>query len=47
VDRRVEVHTGPGPDGYQHRQDYHAGDVVPIIIDGQGVGRVAVADLLP
>ncbi len=47
VDRRVEVYTGPGPDGYPHRQDYHPGDLVPIVLDGQEVGRVAVDELLP
>lgn len=45
--RRVEVYTDPGPAGYALRQDYHAGDVVPVVIDGRQLGQVAVDDILP
>jgi Uma2 family endonuclease len=47
VDRQVEVYTNPGPAGYQSRQDYHAGDVVPVLIDGQQRAPIPVADILP
>ena len=45
--RRVEVYTDPGPEGYGSRQDYHAGDTIPVVIDGQPLGQVAVDDILP
>lgn len=51
IDRQVEVYTDPtGPDAnpkYRQRQDYRVGDSVPLIINGQEVARIAVADLLP
>jgi Uma2 family endonuclease len=47
VDGHVEVYTGPGPTGYQSRQDFRPGQTVPIIIDGHEVGRIAVAEILP
>jgi Uma2 family endonuclease len=47
VDRQVEVYTGPGPSGYRTREDFHAGQAVPVVIDGHEVGRIAVADILP
>jgi Uma2 family endonuclease len=51
VDRQVEVYadpTGPGekPD-YRQRADYAPGAAVPVVIAGQEVARLAVADLLP
>jgi Uma2 family endonuclease len=47
VDRQVEVYTGPGPTGYRTREDFHAGQAVPVVIDSHEVGRIAVADILP
>jgi Uma2 family endonuclease len=47
VDRQVEVYTSPGPTGYQPRQDYHAGDVVPVVIAGQQLAPIAVDAILP
>ena len=50
---QVEVYTGPRPRGYRHRQDYRAstddiaGEAVPLIIDGQPCGQIAVDDMLP
>ena len=35
VDRQIEVYSNPGPTGYQLRQDYHAGDSIPISVGGQ------------
>jgi Uma2 family endonuclease len=44
----VEVYTRPTRTrGYQNQVDYKARDQVPVVIDGQDVGRIAVADLLP
>jgi Uma2 family endonuclease len=51
VDYRVEVYTlpsGPGvTPGYASRQDYSAGGAVSLVLDGQTVGNLPVADLLP
>ncbi len=51
VDHQVEVYTdptGPGPQpGYRVRQDYHIGDLVPLIIDGHDYGPIPAQDLLP
>lgn len=47
VDRQIEVHTDPGPSGYTSRTVYQAGATVPIVIDGQEIGRIAVETLLP
>ena len=46
VDRQVEVYTLPYPDGY-HAQDFAPGQLLPVVIDGAEVGRIAVADILP
>jgi Uma2 family endonuclease len=46
--RQLEVYTDPDPaGGYRSRVDYRPGQDVPVIIDGQEVGRIAVMDLLP
>jgi Uma2 family endonuclease len=47
VDRQVEVYTGPGPAGYANRQDFLSGQQVPVVISGQQLPPVAVADILP
>ena len=51
VDEIVEVYTEPsGPSDapdYGVRQDFHPGQLLPVIIDGLQVGVVAVIDLLP
>ena len=51
VDRQVEVDTNPtGPDPWpvdRVRQDYHAGDLVPLIIDGHDFGPIPAQDMLP
>lgn len=51
IDRQVEVYSKPSgpadkPD-YRQRQVYGADDEVPVILDGQEIGRIAVRDLLP
>lgn len=49
-DRRVEVYTQPGgpadAPAYQQRQDYLPGSSVPVVLDGQTVGSVAVSEIL-
>ena len=45
--RLVEVYTSPSPDGYAPRVDYAPDAVIPLVIDGENVGQVAVADILP
>ena len=49
ADRRVAVHSGPtGPapvPAYQHRQDFVPGQEIPVVLSGQEVGRVEVAEL--
>jgi Uma2 family endonuclease len=45
--RRVEVYTDPTPEGYGSGRDYHAGEAIPVVIDGQPLGQVAVDDILP
>jgi Uma2 family endonuclease len=47
VDRQVEVYTGPGPAGSASRRDYRPGDAIPVAIDGQQLGEIAVDDILP
>jgi hypothetical protein len=51
VDMQIEVYTLPsGPVAnptYAQRQDYRLGDVVPLVLNGQAVGHIAVQDLLP
>jgi Uma2 family endonuclease len=50
-DRRIEVYTDPDqavfPPVYANRTDYLPGQDVPIVLDGQQVGTVPAADLLP
>jgi Uma2 family endonuclease len=51
VDHQLESYTNPtGPaeePTYRNRQDFGPDAVVPIVLDGQEVGRLAVHDLLP
>ena len=47
VDRRIELYTDPSPAGYRSRVDFQPGERVPVVIDGQPVGEVAVDDMLP
>lgn len=50
VDRQVEVYTDPdasaNPPAYCTRTDYKPGDAVPLVLDGQQVAALAVADLI-
>lgn len=45
--RRVEVYTGPTSDGYASRVDYASGEAIPLVIDGETVGQIAVDEILP
>lgn len=50
IDSRIEVYTLPSgpasqPD-YGSREDFRAGDAIPLLIDGQEVARVPVHDIL-
>jgi hypothetical protein len=49
-DQRIEVYTdpsGPGPvPVYANRQDYGAGDLVPIVLDGVQIGHIAVSEII-
>ncbi len=49
IDGQVEVYSDPdqGAGVYKVRVDYVRGQDVPVIIDGQEVGRIPVADILP
>jgi Uma2 family endonuclease len=50
-DNQCEVYTEPsGPEpqpDYRQRQDYGASDVIPVVLAGVEVGRIAVRELLP
>jgi hypothetical protein len=48
--REVEVYTRlkrRGPSGYSKPRIYAAGQSVPVVIDGEEVGRTPVADIVP
>jgi len=47
VDRQIEIYTGPGPGSYGSRVDFKPGQAVPVVIDGQPLGQVAVDAILP
>ncbi len=47
VDRRIEVYTVPGPDGYQARADFADGQAMPVEIGGHAIGVLEVRSVLP
>jgi hypothetical protein len=47
VHRRVEVYSDLGSEGYQSRQEFVAGQEVPLVVGGVEIGRIAVAAILP
>lgn len=51
IDRQIEVYTDPDPHAnppcYRQRQDYTVGQSVPLVLDGQTVATLPVAELLP
>jgi Uma2 family endonuclease len=46
-DRQVEVYTDPAPAGYLSTEVFREGQCVPVVIDGQRLGLIAVSDILP
>lgn len=47
VDGQVEVYSRPGPAGYEALEVLAPGHLLPVVIDGAEVGRIAVEDILP
>ncbi len=47
IDRQVEVYTNPVVDGYAARHDFLPGQQLPVVIDGQQLGQIAVNEILP
>jgi hypothetical protein len=51
IDRQVEVFTQPTGSGeqadYTSRQVFQAPDTIPVMLDREEVGQIAVAELLP
>jgi Uma2 family endonuclease len=47
VERQIEVYSGPSTAGYSSRVDFLEGQNVPVVIAGQAVGQIVVADVLP
>jgi Uma2 family endonuclease len=51
VDQRIEVYTDPDPaadpPAYRTHTDFTPGQSVPLVLDGQAVASISVADLLP
>jgi Uma2 family endonuclease len=50
VDKMIEVYTQPGGPAenpaYAKRDDYPVGTAVPVVLDGNAVGTIAVADVM-
>jgi Uma2 family endonuclease len=47
IHRQVEVYAEPSPLGYRSTEVVVEGQSVPVVIDGQPVGWIAVSDILP
>jgi Uma2 family endonuclease len=47
IDGQVEVYTRPQPEVYDSQVVYLPGQSIPVIIDGNQVGEIAVDDVLP
>jgi Uma2 family endonuclease len=47
VERRVEVYSEPGPDGYQSCQMMAHGQEIAVVIGAVEIGRIAVGQMLP
>jgi Uma2 family endonuclease len=50
-EQQIEVYTAPSHDAgepdYRRRQDYHLGEIIPLIIEDQVLGYLQIGDLLP
>jgi len=44
---QVELYTDPSPTGYRSKEEFKAGEDVPLVVEGVVVGRIPVADILP
>jgi Uma2 family endonuclease len=47
IDRQVEVYSDPLQGRYQSSRVFGPDQTMPLVIDGEKVGRIAVAELLP
>jgi Uma2 family endonuclease len=47
IDNQVEVYTEPQPGAYRSRAKYQRDQLVPVVIDGNQVGEIAVNDIMP
>ncbi|MBV8126228.1 MAG: Uma2 family endonuclease [Planctomycetaceae bacterium] len=47
IDRQVEVHTDPGPDGYRTVLVFSSDQAVPLFLEGTELGRITMTDILP
>jgi Uma2 family endonuclease len=46
-ERQLEAYSQPEAAAYRQQRVYTEAEAVPVVIDGQEVGRIAVRDLLP
>jgi Uma2 family endonuclease len=44
---QLEVYSSPTSEGYAVERVYKRGDEVPVVLDGEEVGRIKVSDILP
>jgi Uma2 family endonuclease len=47
VDRLVEVYSKPSSAGYQSREIFRAGSLIPVVAGGVEIGQIAVAEIMP
>jgi Uma2 family endonuclease len=47
VDRQLEICTEPSPTGYRNRRILRPGEQVPLRLDGNEIGQIAVAAMFP
>ena len=47
VDGQLEIYTDPTPTGYRERRVLGPNDLARVTIDGQEIGQIAVASILP
>ncbi len=47
AERKIEVYSEPSGSDYQQRQDFESDAEIPVLIEGNELGRITVSDLLP
>jgi len=47
IDRQVEVHSDPGPDGYRTVLVFSSDQAIPLSLEGTELGRITMTDILP